>query len=147
MLEDEARIPELVGKFSELELLEMESKPVSFVQLAVQISANCRKFRGLKMAGAIKKEDAMAIVEHLPKIKSLDLSRAYLPKEQLMVILDGCREIERLSVNECIGFETGNEEVMKKAKGIKMFENRGSKLEDDFDYETDDCDPWHVCIL
>lgn len=99
------------------------------------------------MAGAIKKEDAEAIADHIANIKSLDLSRAYLPKEQLMAILDGCKVLERLIVNECIGFEADDEAVKRKASRIETFDSRGAKLMVDFDYDTDDCDPMNVCVI
>lgn len=146
LLEDEVHIPELVAKWKELELLEMQSKPASFLEVVERISLNCKNFVGLRMLGSIKKDDALAIVKLLPKLKYLCLNKSYLPKEQLLLIMDGCRELERLSVKDCIGFEA-DEEVMKKAQGIKIFECEGSKLFDDSGYDTDECDPLYVHVI
>ncbi|XP_020255125.1 F-box/LRR-repeat protein At3g48880-like [Asparagus officinalis] len=147
MLEHEVHITELAAKWKELERLEMGSKPSPFTRLAARISTNCKKFRALKMAGSIKREDATAIAGCFKGIKELDLSRAYLPKEHLVVIVKGCKEIEKLILNECVGFDSGDEEIRKLVDGIKIFESRGSVVFDDYDFENDDCDPLNVCVM
>lgn len=144
--EDEVYIPELVGKWKELELLEMQSKPASFLEMVAQISLNCNNFAALRMFGSIKPDDASAIIKLLPKLKHLCFDKSYLPKEQLLMIMDGCKELEILSVRDCIGFEA-DEEIMKRALGIKFFDCEGSKLFDDFGYETDECDPLYVHVI
>ncbi|THU51543.1 hypothetical protein C4D60_Mb06t32140 [Musa balbisiana] len=137
---DEADIPKIVGKWKDLEQLEMEAKPSSFLEMLSEINLHCKKFSGLKMCGSIKKEDMLAIVNLLPKLKFLCLSKSYLPREQLLGILSGCKELQRLTVSDCMGFEA-DEEVKKRGLGIKIFEHEGSKLFDDFDYNSDECDP------
>ncbi|RRT86117.1 hypothetical protein B296_00004489 [Ensete ventricosum] len=127
---DEADIPKLVGKWKDLEQLEMESKPSSFLEMLSEINLHCKKFSGLKLCGSIKKEDMLAIVNLLPKLKFLCLSKSYLPREQLMGMLSGCKQLQRLTVSDCIGFEA-DEEVKKRGSGIKIFEHEGSKLFDD----------------
>ncbi|XP_038970390.1 F-box/LRR-repeat protein At3g48880-like isoform X2 [Phoenix dactylifera] len=146
LMEDEVHIPELVAKWKELELLEMQSKPASFSEMVTEISRNCKNFAGLRMFGSIKKDDVLAIVRLLPKLKHLCFDKSYLPKEQLLMIMDGCKELEKLSVKDCIGFEA-DEEVMRKTSGIKIFESEGSKLFDDSGYDTDECDPLYVHVI
>ncbi|KAG1348022.1 F-box/LRR-repeat protein [Cocos nucifera] len=146
MLEDEEHIPELVGKWKDLERLEMESKPSSFSEIATQVGLNCKSFTGLRMFGAIKKEDVLAITKSLPKIRNLCLSGSYLCKKELLAMVDGCKELEKLIVNDCIGFEA-DEEVLKRASAITTFEHEGSKLYDDFGYDTDECDLHHVRVI
>ncbi|RWW14279.1 hypothetical protein BHE74_00013256, partial [Ensete ventricosum] len=142
----EPHLPELVGKWKELERLEMESKPSSFLELVKQISLTCKRFSGLAMSGSIKIEDVSAIVDYLPRIKTLCLHGSYLPKEKLLAILSGSRELEKLSVTDCVGFEA-DEEILHRASGIKTFEYEGSKLADDLGYETDECDPLYVHVV
>ncbi|XP_020255123.1 F-box/LRR-repeat protein At3g48880-like [Asparagus officinalis] len=134
-LENELQIPQLVAKYKDLEHLEMDVKPSCFSELAAEISNNCKNFRGLKMSGSIQKSDASAIVGFMPKIKYLDLSRSYLPKKEFMVIMKGCREIERLSVNFCVGFQV-DKDVLELASSIGLFECEGSKLCDYFVYDS-----------
>ncbi|KAJ6846980.1 F-box/LRR-repeat protein-like [Iris pallida] len=142
-LEDQASLPKLVGKWKELEHLEMASNPSSFPDLAAEIGANCRNFSRLKMAG-LRTEDALAIVSHLPGLKYLNLSNSYMPKGTLLLIMGACREIEVLVVNRCIGFQS-DEEVLEKASRIRVFKHEGSKLMDDSGYDSDEFVPF--CML
>lgn len=127
-------IPEIMGRWKELELLDMGFKPSSFVPILEQISLNCKSFVGLQMYGCVHKEDALAIVTHLPKLKYLAMKGSFLGKEELLVILDGCRELEELDVTRCTGFDV-DDEILRMASGIKTFEHKGSKLHDDYDYD------------
>ncbi|XP_072988202.1 F-box/LRR-repeat protein At3g48880-like [Typha latifolia] len=144
--EDEPHLPEIFAKWKDLEWLEMATKPSSFLEVVTQISASCKNFVGLSMSGSIKKRDAMAIVELLPQLKCLCLNKSYLPKEELLIILSGCKNLERLSVKDCVGFEL-DVEVMNRGKGVGVFEREGSKLFDEFGYETDECDPLYVHVI
>lgn len=108
----------------------MDLKPSCFRELMEQVGSNCLRFRELTMCGSIQREDARAIVNFAPKIKCLDLSRSYLLKGELLLVMKGCREIERLSVNGCVGFDQADEEVREMASRIGKFEHVGSKLWD-----------------
>ncbi|KAJ6838406.1 F-box/LRR-repeat protein-like [Iris pallida] len=132
--ESELHLPRLIGKWKELEQLEMETGPSSISDLAAAIGLDCRNFRGLSMSGEVKMEDALAIVECLPKLKELNLSRSYLPKRELLAIMDGCRELETLSVKYCVGFKADDEEILGRACGTIKLEHEGSKLREDFGY-------------
>ncbi|PKA61971.1 F-box/LRR-repeat protein [Apostasia shenzhenica] len=146
-LDDEARIPDLIAKWKDLQRLEIESKPSNFFELAAEIAGNCRVFSDLAMpCSSIKKEDASAIATSLNKLRSLDLSRSYLPRAELLVILGECRGLERLSVKSCLGFEA-DEEVKGKAAAIRIFEHEGTKMEGDSGYCTDECDDLEVHVI
>lgn len=132
----EKHIPEIIGRWKELEFLDMGLKPSSFVPILEQISLNCKSFVGLRMYGCLYKEDALAIVAHLPKLKYLAMKGSYLGKQELLVILDGCRELEELDVTRCRGFDV-DDEILRKASGIKAFEYTGSKFHDDYDEYED----------
>ena len=142
--EDELSVPQLIGKWKDLERLEMELKPSCFSELMEQIGVNCEKFRELTVSGSILTTDALAIVDFTPKIKCLDLSRSYLPKEELMVIMKGCGEIERLTVSGCIGFQV-DRDLLEMASGIRDFEPEGSKLWDY--YVCDDPFEWNQLYI
>ncbi|THU65790.1 hypothetical protein C4D60_Mb05t07360 [Musa balbisiana] len=145
-LADEAHIPEMVGKWKDLERLEMGTKPSTFSTMVSEISRNCDNFTALRVSGSIEKEDAWAVVNSLPELKHLELCKSYLTKAELMVIMNGCRKLERLSVRNCLGFEA-DEEVLRTGSGIKAFEHEGSKLLDDSGYETDEPDYHHEYFL
>ncbi|KAH0457854.1 hypothetical protein IEQ34_013169 [Dendrobium chrysotoxum] len=143
-LNEERHIPSLMSKWKELQQLELESKPSNFSQLAAMIGQNCNDFIELKMpSSAISKEDVLAIIKFLPKLRTLDLSRSYLPKKELLLIVEGCRELERLSVKNCVGFEA-DEEVKTKACRIEKFEYEGSKMDYEGGFEVDECDDLYV---
>ncbi|WOL13990.1 hypothetical protein Cni_G22770 [Canna indica] len=144
---DEAEIPKLVGKWKELEELEMESKPSSFLEMLQEINLNCAGFSSLKMTGSIKKEDVAAIVRYLPEIRHICLDKSYFPREHLVELIGGCRELETLSVHDCVGFEA-DEEVVERASGIRSFRYEGCTLCMEFDSDLDcECDPFHVHVI
>ncbi|KAJ6797898.1 F-box/LRR-repeat protein-like [Iris pallida] len=136
-LEDRDHISELAGKWTELEHLEMAANPSTFPELASEINLHCRNFSGLKMAG-LRMKDAMAIVNHLPNLKYLNLSNSYISKGTLLLMMNGCKEIEVLTVKHCIGFEADGE-VREAAAHIGVFNHEGSKLTNDSDSDSDDC--------
>ncbi|WOL17439.1 F-box/LRR-repeat protein [Canna indica] len=126
--EEEERVPGLVAKWSHLRCLEMARKPCCFLELLTQISFNCRSFEALKMSsGWISKEDALTITSLVPRLKHFGLSNGYICKEEMMVILEGCKELRIFEAVNCIGFAV-DEEIEKKALGMELFDCRGSKL-------------------
>ncbi|WOL05682.1 hypothetical protein Cni_G14411 [Canna indica] len=145
-VDDEVHIPELVGKWRELESLDLETKPSTFLRMVSEISSNCKNFTALTMSGSIKNEDAIAMANSLPELKFLELRKSYVTKKALMAIMNGCKNLERLSVRDCLGFEP-DEEVLRKGSDIEHFEHEGSKLLDDNGYETDEADLHHGYFL
>ncbi|KAK8952703.1 F-box protein SKIP1 [Platanthera guangdongensis] len=138
--EDETQFLQSIAKWKDLEVLEMDSKPSILPELVQQIGLNCSKFHGLKLRGSINKEDAAAIVGNLPNLRWLDLSTCRLRREEVIAIVEGCRQLKRLNLRDCVGFEA-DEEVRRRGSWIKVFEHEGSMIEDeceDFDLEDDD---------
>ncbi|KAG6485701.1 hypothetical protein ZIOFF_054265 [Zingiber officinale] len=127
MLEDDLRIPELVWRWKDLEHLEMETKPSSFLEAVVEIGRNCPRFVGLKVRGLIRREDAKALARCLPELKHLELSKSYLTKDELLVVIDGCRKLETLTIKDCLGFQA-DDEILKLVSRIERFEHEGSTL-------------------
>lgn len=138
-LEDETQFLQSIAKWKELEVLEMDSKPSNLPAVVKQIGKSCSNFHGLKLRGSIEKEDVAAIVGHLPNLRRLDLSTCRLGREEVIAILEGCRDLESLKVRDCVGFEA-DEEVRRRGSWIKVFEHEGSMVEDECDFELEDDD-------
>ncbi|CAK7345238.1 unnamed protein product, partial [Dovyalis caffra] len=73
-----------------------------------------------------------AIDTNLPNIKYLDLCGALIDLKSLLIILEGCKNLEYLDVSGCIGFRP-NEMVLELASHIKTFKCEGSMLDEEFD--------------
>ncbi|XP_066386626.1 F-box/LRR-repeat protein At3g48880-like [Miscanthus floridulus] len=132
---DEARLPDLIPRWPLLEHLELDTKPSSFPALAAQLALHCPGFASLKTSGAVKPEDAAALARSLPALHSLCLDRSYLPREQLLAILAGCRDLREFCARGCVGFDDKDEEVLRRGARIKRFDVGGSKLVDDLEDE------------
>lgn len=126
---EQVQIPQLVLKWKDLEGMELESKPSNFVELVKNISLNCRNFCWLMVSGSsIREDDALAIVRYLPQLKKLELKNSSLPKKELMTILNGCRELEKLNLNGCVGFHGDDKEITAEVSRIKEVGMEGCKL-------------------
>ncbi|CAK7340335.1 unnamed protein product [Dovyalis caffra] len=60
--------------------------------------------------------------------------------ENLVIIVEGCKNLVYLDVSDCIGFDADDEKVLELASHIKTFKCEGSMLEEDYyedynDYE------------
>ncbi|KAI0501375.1 hypothetical protein KFK09_016320 [Dendrobium nobile] len=124
----EKHLPELISKWKELEILKIAQKPFSILEIFEQISINCPNFRGLHLYGLFNTTETRAIVRCMPRLKILVISGSVIFKENMMEILDGCKELEKLNVSYCAGFDVDNE-ILKKASKIKKFECEGTTSE------------------
>ncbi|PUZ37857.1 hypothetical protein GQ55_9G153000 [Panicum hallii var. hallii] len=149
---DEARLAELVPRWPLLEHLELDAKPsASFPALAAQLGRHCPRFASLKTSGAVKPEDAAALARSLPGLRSLCLDRSYLPRQELLTILAGCRGLRELSARGCVGFDEGDEEVARRGARIERFDVGGSRLIDELQDELaagdELCDSSYVDVM
>ncbi|KAF9625244.1 hypothetical protein IFM89_020830 [Coptis chinensis] len=126
-------IPELIAKLNYLENLGICG--VELNKIVTQIGIHCSNFVGLFINSSIHFDEATSIVTNLPKIKHLSLRNCSLPRECLIQILNGCRDLVLFDVRGCIGFDEDDEEILKLASHIKDFRPQGSMLYDDY-YET-----------
>lgn len=124
-VDDESQFLNFITNWKDLELLEMESKPAKLTEMLKLIHLHCRNFRGLKLRGSINGDEALWIVDSLPKLTFLDLSGSHLAKEEVLHIIDGCRELKQLKLNDCVGFEADDEEVKRRAAAMDEFEHQG----------------------
>ncbi|XP_077216324.1 F-box/LRR-repeat protein At3g48880-like [Tasmannia lanceolata] len=129
---DRRFLPELVGKWKHLEILLLQGMPSCISEMIKVINNHCKNFVGLKASGWVDDNVASAIVMFLPKIKYLVLSASTLSKENLMVILEGCKDLELLYLKNCVGFDV-DEEILKRASHIRDFNCEGAQLEEDYD--------------
>ncbi|XP_010274488.1 PREDICTED: F-box/LRR-repeat protein At3g48880-like [Nelumbo nucifera] len=103
-----------MSKFKDLRGLTLGLLPNCLEEFLTDVGLNCKKFESLTMSGPINSEDALAIVTHLPTIKSLHLRGSRLLREDLKIILEGCKELCLLDVRDCVGFEV-DDEILKLA--------------------------------
>ncbi|XP_077215588.1 F-box/LRR-repeat protein At3g48880-like [Tasmannia lanceolata] len=134
-------VAELVGKLKHLEILLLEVIPDSFTEILQVISNHCKNFVNLKASGWVDDNVASAIVMFLPKIKYLNLSASTLSKKNLMVILEGCKDLELLYLKNCVGFDV-DEEILNRASHIRDFNCEGAQLEEDFLFVYDNYDDY-----
>ncbi|KAK1403853.1 putative F-box/LRR-repeat protein 23 [Heracleum sosnowskyi] len=80
--------------------------------------------------GDVDGETASAIVSLIPNVKCLFINQAKLKKEDLLLILRGCKRLEYLDVRNCTGFDEGDDEILRLASGIKNFQCDGSTAKD-----------------
>lgn len=137
--QDEMMIPEFVAGFKELEYLEMQCKPRCFLEVVKEINLKCRNLVGLSMTGYVKHEDALAMVNLIPKLKYLNLSKSYMEKESLMVIVNGCRYLERLEVKGCFALEV-DDEILRRTSYIKTFKYEGCRTAQEYFDDSEDDD-------
>ncbi|XP_061992203.1 F-box/LRR-repeat protein At3g48880-like isoform X2 [Rosa rugosa] len=132
---NESIIQEIIGKWTNLEYLVLGSSD-NLENFLGQISIHCKNLCLLRVADAdIGKDEAMAIVSLLPKLKQLILKNANIDRDDLVTLLRGCNELVRLDVSNCIGFDEEDEEIAKLASHIADFSSQGSTLDD---YDDDD---------
>ncbi|KAL6971023.1 hypothetical protein U1Q18_030704 [Sarracenia purpurea var. burkii] len=126
-------IPNLVSKWKNLEFLRLQSCYL-MQKILTQISIHCKNFVGLEVTRAdIWEREASAIVTIVPHIKYLSLRYAYMNKKNLVMILQGCKELVHFDVRDCIGFDEGDDEILKLASHISMFNECGSNGYTDYD--------------
>ncbi|KAK1645699.1 hypothetical protein QYE76_063504 [Lolium multiflorum] len=146
---DEACLPELIPRWPLLRHLELESKPSSFPAVVAQLGTHCPNFSGLKTSGSIKPEDVAAMAASLPGLRSLCLDSSYLPKQELLAILAGCKQLVDFSARNCVGFSEQDEEVIARGARIERFEIGGSRFVDDEIMAGDDefCGSSYVDVM
>ncbi|XP_042484543.1 F-box/LRR-repeat protein At3g48880-like [Macadamia integrifolia] len=124
-------IPELVGKWKDLQRLHLGSTHFSFKEILIHVSLNCKNFNGLSVRGKVGNYEASAIATLLPNIKNLWLREGTLvTRESLQIILEGCRDLVLLDARSCFGFEAEDEVILKMASHIKTFMVEGSCIGD-----------------
>ncbi|KAK9933213.1 hypothetical protein M0R45_020416 [Rubus argutus] len=126
---------DLIGKFKYLYMLSLGSCDKLDKILAV-VSKHCKFFSHLTLSNAqIGKEEAMAITYLVPDIKILCLNRAQIDRDNLIILLKGCKDLMMLHAQNCIGFDEGDDEIAKLASHIAYFSCEGSKERFEFPFD------------
>ncbi|KAL7177309.1 hypothetical protein ACSBR2_030628 [Camellia fascicularis] len=135
--EDEI-IPKLMSKWKALEILVL-GRNIEMEEILVETVIHCKNLVAFAViSGHIEERHASAIVNLLPNIKHLSLRHAHMARENLVMILKGCKELEYLDVSFCEGFDEGDGEILKLTSHINTFKDKGSSL-DDYHCEDDCC--------
>lgn len=83
------------------------------------ISLHCKNFPQLIAPG---------LVNFVPNIRYLFLKVSGIDRENLVMILQGCKELASLDVRDCIGFEDDDAERLQLALHIPAFMCEGSGI-------------------
>ena len=118
-----------MSKWKSLEFVRLGSS-FKMQEVLAQINIHCKNFVALAITRAIiGKDEASAIVTLVPNIQFLGLRSAkFMEKENLVMILQGCKNLVQFDVRDCIGFDEGDDEILKLASHITTFEHEGSRL-------------------
>lgn len=118
--------PGLIQKWKHLESLTLGCYITK--DIISQLSIHCKNLRRLHIKSGIGETASSAIVNLLPNIKYLSLRSAYVFRDHLIILLQGCKELEVLDARDCGGFDEGDDEVLKLASRITSFSGEGSKI-------------------
>ena len=133
-------IPKLISKWKNLEMLTLGSRR-NMVEILSQISLHCNNFIKLFAPGIyVGKDEVTAMITLLPNLKYLDLKGSTIEQKNLVMILQGCKELQLLDVRDCIGFWEGNAEILELASHIPKFMCEGSIYEEYDTYIDGDVD-------
>ncbi|XP_020592156.1 uncharacterized protein LOC110032748 [Phalaenopsis equestris] len=129
------KLPALISKWKELEILKIPLQLFSFTQILEQIRINCPKFIGLHLHGYFSNRRIKAIVRCVPRLKILVIDGARIKKNDLMEMLDGCNELQLFSASDCAGFKVDAEILMKTSNIKKVeFKNTPTQCKIEIDY-------------
>ncbi|KAL3505078.1 hypothetical protein ACH5RR_034919 [Cinchona calisaya] len=125
----------LISKWKNLQVLSV-GNCYMLNEIFAQIRLHCKKFVGVICCYSwIGYEEASAIAS-LPKIKYLSFRKAHCHLNNLLMILESCRELELLELRDCGGFDC-DDEIRRLASHIQTFRcdrSNTSKEDDDYHY-------------
>ncbi|KAI8004400.1 F-box/LRR-repeat protein [Camellia lanceoleosa] len=113
-----------MSKWKALEILVLGSN-LEIEEILSETVIHCKNLVAFAViSGHIEERHASAIVNLLPNIKYLSLRHAHMARENLVMILKGCKELEYLDVSFCGGFDEGDGEILKLASHISTIRIR-----------------------
>nr|GEV20924.1 hypothetical protein [Tanacetum cinerariifolium] len=120
-------VSDSICSWTHLESLQVPSL-IGFKKTIANISRNCPNFNHLSVyVPRLNGDEAAAIASQLPNIKTLDLRFSNIEKEDLVVILKGCKKLEHLDVSECKGVSS-DDEILNLARHIHLLDIDDSDL-------------------
>ncbi|CBI16984.3 unnamed protein product, partial [Vitis vinifera] len=121
-------IPKLISKWKNLEVLSLRWS-YNMADIIPQIGFHCKKFVQLNAPNSIiGKDESSAMVTFVPNIRHLFLKGSGIKQENLVIILQGCKELVSLDVSDCIGFKDDDAEILQLASHIPAFVCEGSRI-------------------
>ncbi|KAL6971020.1 hypothetical protein U1Q18_030701 [Sarracenia purpurea var. burkii] len=122
----------LVSKWKNLEFLTI-GICFQFREILTQINIHCKNFVGLtiKRNYIVGKDAVLAIITLLPNIKHLSLWYCFMEKKNLVMILQGCKELVHFEAMHCTGFNEGDYEILKLTSHMCTFKVRDFWIDDD----------------
>ncbi|KAL5718925.1 hypothetical protein ACHQM5_011776 [Ranunculus cassubicifolius] len=129
-------VPTVVRNWKNLQHLIIHTS-FSFKEIITEVATHCKNLETLQVGRSYSFEISLKVVSvitsSLPRIKVLILGKGTeIPRECLLTLLSGCKELIRVDVRECFGFDADDEEILKMASHIKVFMAEGSKRQNDF---------------
>ncbi|KAL6971018.1 hypothetical protein U1Q18_030699 [Sarracenia purpurea var. burkii] len=82
------------------------------------------------MRDSIGEDEALAIITLLPNIKRLRLWRCLMEKENLVMILQDCKELVHFEARHCAGFYEGDDDILKLGSHMCTFKVRDFWIDD-----------------
>ncbi|KAL5712245.1 hypothetical protein ACHQM5_014436 [Ranunculus cassubicifolius] len=103
-----------IGKLKELESLKVDDELFISDETVLQtIAQNCSNFHKLEVIDStISKNTALLIVKYLPKLKTLHFAWVDIHRKDLLIILNGCLELEDVDISGS-GKISGEDEILK----------------------------------
>lgn len=136
-LEEISPLVDLIKQWQVLQHLHIREYQPYTRDVLLSIKTHCKNFVGIKKIGLMGDDEASAIASVLPGLKQLTVTSsaapAFMIKESLKEILDSCRELEVLVINNCCGFEV-DEEILEMTSHIKSFVYKDVRLDVDEGY-------------
>ncbi|PIA32359.1 hypothetical protein AQUCO_04500154v1 [Aquilegia coerulea] len=124
---EEKKIFELsISKLKELEGMGVDEVFISDNSSLQQIQQCCPNFKHLKVYvhrdddDSLSKNTVSLITTYLPKLKILDLSGTGIHREDVLVILKACHELESLDITRC-GKICAKDEILNIGSRLKKF--------------------------
>ncbi|KAL6146345.1 hypothetical protein ACLB2K_057026 [Fragaria x ananassa] len=96
-------------------------------KILVQVGIHCKNFRSLHIFETLVGEaEALAIVTMLPGLMDLTLGQSRIERDNLVMLLQGCKKLCCFNLWYCEGFEGCDPELLKLASHISEFWYKGA---------------------
>lgn len=132
-------IVNLISKWKNLQVLSV-GHCYKLNEIFAQLRLHCKKFVGLICCYSwIGHEEALAIAS-MPKIKYLSFRKVHFHQNNLLMILQSCRELELLDLRDCSGFDYCNEtrRIASHIRNFRCEESSTSEEDDDYHYYAEE---------
>ncbi|KAL6213623.1 hypothetical protein ACLB2K_013070 [Fragaria x ananassa] len=123
-------IPDMIGKWKDLEYLLMGSCYHDMEKIISQIGLHCKNFYYLDIRDCLVTKDAALAIAKLPNLKHIVMVNTKIERVNFVRLLKGCKNLVSLDARNCLGFDAGDREISKLASRISDFKCHGSRVFD-----------------